>query len=750
MGMVSPLHFAARIGALSPPPQASPALHGFAGVPALRGFDGGKSDLLVLSADDFPLAPFDNPDWQRGNAAIPILIVDPPAKGAGGQSRQPDTDPPLSERAPLVYFSQNGLLVFSQNREPLGGPANPGRALAQLLDRDGVPLKLVPPPGEALYPSPFVRFTPPTAAASHPDASPSPLPALMASLAAATMAPLLVAQLLPPSLQPGPVRLPAGGDAAPRPERAPLLTPEPAPAAPQPTPPTTPGDATPEPVPSLPPPRVEGLGRYSPALLQEILAPCLRADAGGATRRLERCAALLSSRLLADGYINSRVFPLPESAPAGTLLVVEGRIVEVRVESPDDALRRRLQRLVLPLQGQVLHLPSLERNLDQLERLPGVGGVRANLNRLGGNSTRAVLVLQVDPVATPRQGELSLRNDGSGGSGQFRAVGVLAQSGLASSGDQLLLVGELDSDDQPELGYRLFSLSYRLPLSSRLAFTTAGAASWRQLVEGPEPLDDLLFRQEQLLGRFDLNLHEGLRQRLSAFAGLSANRNRASLDGERFAAIPGGAGDGALSTGFLQAGLSWEGWLGVIGLTTTLYGLQGIASFSGNDALRELAFYGIEVGRARALGGELSLAWPLAPRWLLQLRAAGQGALTPLPNPMGFSLGSDNGLRGLPSQVISGDSGLLGSGELSWTFWRQGAQELQLVPFLGAGWVHTTRPYELETASVGAGGLLLRWLRGRHWQLELGWASQFGDGLARAVPNWLIDNGVYTKLSYRF
>jgi hypothetical protein len=32
----------------------------------------------------------------------------------------------------------------------------------------------------------------------------------------------------------------------------------------------------------------------------------------------------------------------------------------------------------------------------------------------------------------------------------------------------------------------------------------------------------------------------------------------------------------------------------------------------------------------------------------------------------------------------------------------------------------------------------------------LGWASQFGDGLTRAVPNWLIDNGVYTKLSYRF
>jgi len=563
----------------------------------------------------------------------------------------------------------------------------------------------------------------------------------MASPVAAALAPLLVGQLLQPSPQPGPVRLPGPAPPAARPQWPPTKAPEPIPATL---------------LPAAPLPRVEGLERYSPAVLLRLLAPCLQPEPGAvappsASERLERCAALLTSRLVADGYVSSRVFPLPDPAPNGTLLVVQGRIVEVRVESSNAALRRRLQRLVLPLQGQVLHLPSLERQLDLLERLPGVSGVRASLNRLGGDSTKAVLVLQADPQALPLQGELSLRNDGSGGSGQFRGLGVLAKSGLATPADQLLLVGELDSDDQPVLGYRLLSLSYRLPLGSRLAFTTAGAISWRQLVESPPPFDDLLYRQEQLLGRFDYTLQEGLRQRLSAFAGLSANRNRAWLAGERFAAIPGGGVAGTLSTGFLQTGLAWEGWLGDAGLTASLYGLHGIAAFSGDAALRELlAFSGVQVGEARALGGEIAMAWPLAPRWLLQLRAAGQGAFTPLTSPMGFSLGSDNGLRGLPSQVISGDSGLLGSGELSWAFWRRGPQELQLVPFLGAGWVHTTLPYGIDTARVGAGGLLLRWLSGRHCQLELGWASQFGDGLTRAVPNWLIDNGVYTKLSYRF
>jgi hemolysin activation/secretion protein len=564
----------------------------------------------------------------------------------------------------------------------------------------------------------------------------------------AVLAPLLVAQLLAPSPQPGPVRLPAAFPPPPRQERLPSLELAPVPASPGSALPAAPAAAG---GPTSPPPQVEGLERYPPAVLQQLLAPCLAPSAEPAGERLARCAALLSSRLVADGYVNSRVFPLAEPAPGGTLLVVEGRIVEVRVETADNALRRRLQRLVLPLQGQVLHLPSLERDLDRLERLPGVAGVRASLNRLGGDSTRAVLVLQADPRAEWLRGELSLGNDGNGESGQFRAVAALAGSGLARADDQLLLAGELDGDDQLELGYRLFSLSYRLPLGSRLAFTAAGAVSRRQLVETPPPLHDLQFRQDQLLGRLDLSLHEGLHQRLSAFAGLSANRNRAELEGVPFAAIPGGGADGDLSTGFLQAGLAWEGWVGSLGLSANLYGLQGIPSFSAHDTLRELQnTSGIAVAEARALGAEIALAWPLAPGWLLQLRAAGQGAFAPLTSPMGFSLGSDNGLRGLPSQVISGDSGLLGSGELSWAFWRRGSQELQLVPFLGAGWVHTTLPHGSESGSVGAGGLLLRWQRGRHWQLELGWVSQFGDGLVRTVPNWLLDNGVYTKVSCRF
>jgi hemolysin activation/secretion protein len=493
---------------------------------------------------------------------------------------------------------------------------------------------------------------------------------------------------------------------------------------------------------------VEGVSRYPATVLEQLLTPCTAVAEAG--ERLNRCAALLTSRLVADGYVNSRVYPQLEPAPTGTLLVVEGRLVEVRVRSSDRALQRRLQRLVLPLQGQVLHLPSLERTIERLQLLPWVGGVSASLNRLGGDSTRGSLVLDAEPAPRRLNGELSLRNDGSSSNGQFRGLAVLSRDSLVRPADQLLLVGELDADDDSELGYRQLSLSYSLPLSSAITVTTAAAASMRQLVEIPLPLHDLSFQQQQLLGQLDLTLHEGLRQRLSAFAGISANRNEAWLKGDRFPGIVGGAADGALSTGYLRAGLNAEAWPGLLALSGSLYGLQGLAGFSGDPALKELASFGIEAGQARALAGDLSLRWPLTPRWQLLLRGAGQVAFTPLTNAMGFSLGSDNGLRGLPGQAISGDSGLLGYGELSWAFWRGERQELQLVPFLGAGWVSTRLQGSSESSSLGAGGTLLRWLGGSHWQLELGWASQFGEGLPSGISNLLLDNGLYTKISYRF
>jgi hemolysin activation/secretion protein len=503
-------------------------------------------------------------------------------------------------------------------------------------------------------------------------------------------------------------------------------------------------------------PRLRGFLPYSTNELGTILAPCLANDtssgpSGGHTpsERLNRCATALMGRLFADGYINSRVIPraLP---PSGELEVVPGRIEAIEVVSSSGRLQRRLTRLLRPLQGQVLNLSTLTDTLLQVQRLPGVGLLKSNLNRIGEDSSRAALRVTAEAEALPLRGEVSLRNDGNGGSGQFRGLATLVRDNTLVSGDSLLLFGELNSDSDPELGSLNGSLSYSLPLFERLRLTTAFGASRRTLVEALPPLHDLSFRQLQLYGQLETSFGETLRSRWSAFAGLSLNRNDAYLQGASVPAIAGGGDQGWLRTGYARLGIGYDYGDGPLVLNASLYGLQGIGAISSAAQRQELDFLGIQPNRARALGSQVLASWLPAPRWQVKMLAAGQLAFAPLPNPMGFSLGSDNGLRGLPGQVVSGDSGLLGSVELAYLLWRGRRDALQLVPFLGAGKVWSEIRQATLRDSAGAGGLLLRWSHGRRGELEVGWARQFQSASRAFWEDWILGSGLYTKVVFRF
>jgi len=187
--------------------------------------------------------------------------------------------------------------------------------------------------------------------------------------------------------------------------------------------------------------------------------------------------------------------------------------------------------------------------------------------------------------------------------------------------------------------------------------------------------------------------------------------------------------------------LSWNG---------NLYGLQGMPSFETNQQLAVLGSAGVNPGTARALGGIVNVNWFAMPRLLLSLRGAGQLAFNPLTPDMGFSLGSDTGLKGLPGTLISGDNGYLWTAELTWTFWTDTRQALQLVPFIGSGGIRTQRANFTFNDTVGSTGVLMRWLASRQWALELGWVSPFETEERPYWNNWLLGSGVYTKLQYRF
>ena len=562
----------------------------------------------------------------------------------------------------------------------------------------------------------------------------------------------VLAQLVSPPLQPGPARLPDPAPVEQRRPDPPIVQPD---NDSQPLPLDDNSSGAPakplqEPAPTKdisPFPQVKGKTPYSQVELQKILRLCQRDNK--LDNRLKRCAEALSGKLQQDGYVNSRVF-INEPA-AGQLTVVMGRLVELQVNAENPGLQQRVRKQLSKLVGAVLHLPTLQRQLQQLKQRSVVGSVAGNLGKLGSDPTQAVLTLTVTPASHPWRGDLSVRNDGNAGSGEWRGLTVLQKPRVLLDNDLLQIYAELNADGDPELGASLGSISYTMPLGESVNITGSFGASRRNLVEARGPAHGLSFRQYQGLAQLQWNLKDSGNEIWYAQAGLSANRNDSYLDGRSFPLILGGGADGDLSTGYLRLGIGHAGNNVNLGWSGQIYFLQGIAGFSSQEELNDLSFYGIDPGESRALGGITTLGWRMAPSLQFNLRAAGQVALNELTSDMGFSLGSDVGLKGLPGTLVSGDNGWLGTAELNWSFWQKNNNTFQLVPFFGMGGIQTSRSSVSFDDTIGTGGILLRWLHGRHWSAELGWTDQFHDNNNTGVwNNWLLGSGAYGKLRYRF
>jgi hypothetical protein len=174
--LVAPAAAAPARGVPTRPPSADVQLAGqaswrspFPGAPTLRGFSVGPNSQqrILLSADQFRFLG----DSLAGRPTIPVHVVDDvpispsrlvtPQQLSQLQAEAKGLRKVASPVAPLVYFSRNGLLVFSQNAEPLGSSRNPGRVIARLLDRDGSPVVLRKPHGQPFYSAKFVQFTSP-------------------------------------------------------------------------------------------------------------------------------------------------------------------------------------------------------------------------------------------------------------------------------------------------------------------------------------------------------------------------------------------------------------------------------------------------------------------------------------------------------------------------------------------------------------------------------------------------------------
>ena len=441
---------------------------------------------------------------------------------------------------------------------------------------------------------------------------------------------LLLAQLVAPPLQPGPVRIPEPIPTE-RPPSRPVdevpLNPAPLQETQQQQRPTSQSQTT-----APWSPQIEGSAPYSPDQLADILSSC---SVSSPSLSLKRCAEALTAQLQRDGYVNSRVFVEAEPAP-GRLVVVTGRLVELHVEATTPALERRVRKALANLIQKPLQLPALQNRLRQLKQQQVVESISGNLGKLASDPTQAVLRITVTPPRNPWRGDLSVRNDGNSGSGEWRALAILQKQQVVMDGDVLQLYGEGNADSDPEFGAGIGSISYTLPLADNISFTGSFGASRRNFVEASGLSHGLSFRQYQGLGQFQWTFAENENQNWYAFAGVSANHNNSYLNDESFPLIVGGGLDGDLTTGYLRVGVGNGGQYGSWAWSGQVYGLQGLAGFSSADELSNLAFFGVNLGESRALGGIITNGWTLSRTLQLSLRAAGQIAFNELTNDWGF------------------------------------------------------------------------------------------------------------------
>ena len=560
----------------------------------------------------------------------------------------------------------------------------------------------------------------------------------------------LVAQLMAPNTQPGPLRLPAKtpqGPSVPNADRGNLKLDQDLELSDQPQQ-NKKGEKTPSSSGQAQQISIKGELPYSPDELKEILGSCTTELDTQA--RLTQCAASLTTRLITDGYINSRV--LITSTPNDEHLeIIEGRILEIQVNGESESLNKAVYEELVELKSRALNIFDLDQKLATIRQTRLIQRLQARLKRLGSQISETALIVNVEPRPFPWQGFLEASNDGSGGTGDLRAVGAVSKENILKDRDTLLLFSEISGNSDPDLGSFMGSVSYRYPITSSLDLTLAGGYSHRRLIDLPNKDTLISYRMKQGSMQLDWNILQSQQQIWSIFGSFSGDQSRLLINGEQI-------GKETSLNSIQRKPRSAFARFGITGLgagpkhrwMTTLYAIQGLAA-SVPDRQRELRrLEGVDVGKAQALGGQANLKWDLTDTLMFEANVAGQLALHPLMPSMGFVVGADQGLVGLPSQWISGDSGWLAVAELPWKFAEGRQGTFQLVPYLGGGGVETEINQIEDSNSVISYGLFVRYQnKEENFNFDFGFTGNTTQR-PQTSDSLLLDQGLYIKTRYYF
>ena len=396
---------------------------------------------------------------------------------------------------------------------------------------------------------------------------------------------------------------------------------------------------------------VEGATRYPEAEVRAYFAPLEGRKI--VLEDLRKAATALENQYRADGHFLTRVFVPPQQVKDGvlTVRVVEGYVSAVFVDTPDEATRERLSKLLQPIVGmKPIALDALERRLLIVNDLPGISG--AGVLRQGAELGQSELALAVSDL--PSSYSFSVNNTGSNSLGPwafganatlmrpFGRVGAL-DVGLSGAGDNL-----------EEL--RSLSLRYAEPIGHAGTVASLGGLVALAKPGGPVgPLDIESF-VTSLAARVRHPLIRSRPTSLFFDGGISANRSRTEAAGVRI--ILDKTVVGELGLVFQQAG--WLGGSTNAGVSI-FRGLPWLGSMESGAALPSVGGFDPDFTRVAINAQRIQ---PLGPRFSALLAMQGQYTRDILLSGEQISFGGGAIGRGYDPSIVAGDRGLGGVAEI--------------------------------------------------------------------------------------
>ena len=489
---------------------------------------------------------------------------------------------------------------------------------------------------------------------------------------------------------------------------------------------------------------------YDEDKLSEILKPCRQIS--DITNKLKACAEQLSKQLIIDGYINTRILIQSQKKPY-KLVVLPGRLVEIRVFGEDKALNENIAKQLEYLKSDFFNLVDLQIALDSLESRRDVNSLRAQLTRHGSQVNLSALKIQVTPKLRNWKSLLSISNDGAETLGELKTEAITQKEDIIQSGDLFLAFLQFNNTRELDLRSSTQSISYTYPLTQQ--FNLSGSLGFGIDKIAPRKQNSFNLRYNQFQGIVNLDwlISQTEEINLSFFSSLIGSRSNLYINNK----VPTGASTSNLvrrpTMAYLRYGVSANGVQNKLAWQAQLYGLQGLSGFVPSNQRKEHAETGVNLGEARAIGIQTALRYRITDQINLLVSGSGQMAFRPLPYAMNFAVGSDQGLIGLPANLFSGNSGVLSTIETPITLMRSDQHQVELVPFSGVGYAHTkTSSISIEDEAASYGALLRYTLTQPKLVIELGYTRPllFSDNSTDDWRKTIIGQGLYTRATYAF